>query len=344
MFLLNSILGTFSHDLAIDLGTANTLFYMKEKGIVLNEPSVVAIKRHNNGGSEILTVGKEAKMMIDRTPGNIVAVRPIRKGVIANFEVTQTMLKYFLRKVYKRVKFIRPRVIISVPSGITPVEKMAVRESVLSLGVREVFFIEELMAAAIGAGLPITEPRANMLVDIGGGTTEVAIISLAGVVNSQSVKVAGDEMDEAILQYIKRKYKILMGRNTAEHIKIKIGNAYPDKEIQTIQAKGIDLTTGIPKILILDSDEIRDVILEQVNTIIRTVTTTLEQISPEVAADLINTGILMTGGGSMLKNLEVLLRDRIRLPIKISNNPLTDVVVGSGKTLSNLSVISEVAI
>lgn len=343
MFLLDYILGNFSHDLAIDLGTANTLVYMKDKGIVLNEPSVVALKRYYDGSSKVLAVGKEAKMMLGRTPRDIVAVRPIKEGVIANFEVTETMLKHFLKKVHNRSKFIRPRVMIGVPSGITPVEKRAVRESALSVGVREVFFIEEPMAAAIGAGLPITEPSANMVVDIGAGTTEVAIISLAGIVYSNSVRVAGDAMDEAILQHIKRKYEILIGSSIAEQIKIKIGNAYPEEKIRTIEVKGRDLTNGIPRIFDIDSNEIREVISEQVKTIIATVRLALEQMSPELAADLINKGIVMTGGGSMLRNLDILFRKQIKLPIKKTSDPLLDVAVGCGKALSNLSVLNQVA-
>jgi rod shape-determining protein MreB len=344
MFLFDSVLGRFSHDLSIDLGTANTLVYVKDKGVVLNEPSVVAIKKDQRGGSKVLSVGKEAKMMLGRTPGNIVAIRPMKDGVIADFEITESMLRYFIRKAHNRRTLIRPRIIIGVPSGITPVERRAVRESAESAGAREVFFIEEPMAAAIGAGLPITEPAASMVIDIGGGTTEVAVISLSGIVYAKSVRVAGDDMDDAILQYIKRKYNLLIGASTAEIIKTTIGNAYPDDDIDTIEVKGRDLISGIPKILVIDSDEIREAISEQLNTIVGTVRNALEQMPPELAADLVDKGMVLTGGGSQLKNLAVLLRKQTKLPVIITENPLSDVAVGSGKALSNLSILSEVAL
>ncbi|MBW2064041.1 MAG: rod shape-determining protein [Deltaproteobacteria bacterium] len=343
MFLFDSIMGRFSHDLAIDLGTANTLVYVKGRGIVLNEPSVVAVKRDGKGESKVLAVGKEAKMMLGRTPGNIVAIRPMKDGVIADFEITEAMLRYFIRKVHNRRSLVRPRIIIGVPSGITSVEKRAVRESAESAGAREVFFIEEPMAAAIGAGLPITEPTASMIVDIGGGTTEVAVISMAGIVYSKSVRVAGDDMDEAILQHIKRNYNLLIGSQTAEIIKTGIGNAYPGEQIDTIEVKGRDLISGIPKILTIDSEEIRQAISEQLNTIVGTVRIALEQIPPELAADLVDKGIVLTGGGSLLKNLDVLLREETKLPIIITKDPLTDVAVGSGKALNDFSILREVA-
>ena len=342
--LLDPILGLFSNDLAIDLGTANTLVYMKGKGIVLSEPSVVAVKKDEKGGSKILAVGKEAKMMLGRTPGNIVAIRPMKDGVIADFEITETMLRYFITKVHNRRMLVRPRIIICVPSGITPVEKRAVRESAESAGAREVFLIEEAMAAAIGAGLPITEPTSNMVVDIGGGTTEVAVISLAGIVYSKSVRVAGDKMDEAILQYIKRKYNFLIGIRTAEIIKTTIGNAFPGDQIDTIEVKGRDLVTGIPKILTIDSDEIRKAISEQVETIVETVRIALEQMPPELAADVVDKGIVLTGWGALLKNLDVLLREETKLPITITEDPLSTMVLGSGKALDNFSVLKEIAI
>jgi len=342
--LLDPILGLFSNDLAIDLGTANTLVYVKGKGIVLSEPSVVAVRKDARGGSKVLAVGKEAKMMLGRTPGNIVAIRPMKDGVIADFEITEAMLRHFIRKVHNRSTLVRPRIIICVPSGITQVEKRAVRESAESAGAREVYLIEEPMAAAIGAGLPITEPRANMIVDIGGGTTEVAVISLAGIVYSKSVRVAGDKMDEAILQHIKRKYNLLIGLSTAEIIKTTIGNAYPTDHVETIEVKGRDLVTGIPKILTIDSDEIRKSISEQVETILETVRMALEQTPPELAADIVDTGIVLTGGGSLLKNLDVLLREETKLPITITEDPLTAVVLGSGKVLDNISLLREVAI
>jgi len=342
--LLDPILGLFSNDLAIDLGTANTLVYMKGKGIVLSEPSVVAVRKNGRGGSKVLSVGREAKMMLGRTPGNIVAIRPMKDGVIADFEITEAMLRHFIRKVHNRRTLVRPRIIICVPSGITQVEKRAVRESAESAGAREVFLIEEPMAAAIGAGLPITEPISNMVVDIGGGTTEVAVISLAGIVYSKSVRVGGDKMDEAILQYIKRKYNLLIGITTAELIKTGIGSAYPSDQAETIDVKGRDLVTGIPKILTIDSDEVRQAISEQIETIVETVRIALEQTPPELAADIVDTGIVLAGGGALLKNLDVLLREETRLPITITEDPLSTVVLGSGMALDNIAMLKEVAI
>lgn len=342
--LFDPLLGLFSNDLAIDLGTANTLVYMKGKGIVLHEPSVVAIKKDAKGANKILAVGKEAKMMLGRAPGNIVAIRPMKDGVIADFETTEAMLRHFIRTVHHRKTLVRPRIIVCVPSGITQVEKRAVRESAESAGAREVFLIEEPMAAAIGAGLPITEPTSNMVVDIGGGTTEVAVISLAGIVYSKSVRVGGDKMDEAILQHIKRKYNLLIGISTAEIIKTTIGSAFPSQQVDTIEVKGRDLVTGIPKILTIDSEEVRKAISEQVQTIIDTVRIALEQTPPELAADIVDTGIVMTGGGSLLKNIDVLLREETKLPITITEDPLSTVVLGSGKALDNLSILREVAI
>jgi rod shape-determining protein MreB and related proteins len=342
--LLDPILGLFSNDLAIDLGTANTLVYVKGRGIVLSEPSVVAVRKDAKGINKVLAVGKEAKMMLGRTPGNIVAIRPMKDGVIADFEITEAMLRHFIRKVHNRTTLVRPRIIICVPSGITQVEKRAVRESAESAGAREVFLIEEPMAAAIGAGLPITEPTSNMVVDIGGGTTEVAVISLAGIVYSKSVRVGGDKMDEAILQYIKRKYNLLIGPSTAEIIKTTIGNAYPSDHIETIEVKGRDLVTGIPKILTIDSDEVRKSISEQVETIVETVRIALEQTPPELAADIVDRGIVLTGGGAMLKDLDILLREETKLPITITEDPLSTVVLGSGKALDNMNVLREVMI
>jgi rod shape-determining protein MreB len=342
--LFDPILGLFSNDLAIDLGTANTLVYMKGKGIVLSEPSVVAVRSDGKGGNKVMAVGGEAKMMLGRTPGNIVAIRPMKDGVIADFEITESMLRHFIRKVHNRRTLVRPRIIIAVPSGITQVEKRAVRESAESAGAREVFLIEEPMAAAIGAGLPITEPTANMVVDIGGGTTEVAVISLAGIVYSKSVRVGGDKMDEAILQHLKRKYNLLIGIRTAEIIKTTIGNAYPGEKTETLEVKGRDLVTGIPKILTIDSEEIRKAISEQVETIVETVRIALEQTPPELAADIVDRGIVLTGGGSLLKNLDILLREETRLPITITEEPLSTVALGSGKALDNISILREVAI
>ena len=342
--LLDPVLGLFSNDLAIDLGTANTLVYVKGKGIVLNEPSVVALKKRDQGGNKILAVGKEAKAMLGRTPGDIVAIRPIKDGVIADFDITETMLRYFIRRVHNRRSLVRPRIIISVPLGITQVEKRAVRESAKSAGAREVFLIEEPMAAAIGADLPITEPTSNIVVDIGGGTTEVAVISLAGIVYSRSVRVAGDKMDEAILQYIKRKYNLLIGLQTAELIKVTIGSAYPMDEPESIEVKGRDLVTGIPKILTIDSEEVRNAISEQVETIVETVRIALEQTPPELSADVVDKGIVLAGGGALLKNLDVLLREETRLPITIADDPLSTVAIGAGKALDNLSVLREIMI
>jgi len=342
--LLDPIIGLFSNDLAIDLGTANTLVYVKGKGIVLNEPSVVAIRKGERGGNKVLAVGKEAKIMLGRTPGDIVATRPMKDGVIADFDITEIMLRYFIRQVHNRKSLVRPRIIISIPSGITQVEKRAVRESAESAGAREVFLIEEPMAAAMGADLPITEPTSNLVVDIGAGTTEVAVISLAGTVYSRSVRVAGDKMDEAILQHIKRKYNLLIGPQTAELIKVTVGNAYPTEEAECIEVKGRDLVTGIPKILTIDSEEVRKAISEQVDAIVETVRIALEQTPPELSADVVDKGIVLTGGGALLKNIDVLLREETRLPITITDDPLTTVVIGAGKLLDNLSILREVTV
>jgi rod shape-determining protein MreB and related proteins len=342
---LDPILGWFSNDLAIDLGTANTLVYVKGKGIVLSEPSVVAVRKNDRDHrTRVLAVGRDAKMMLGRTPGNIVAIRPMKDGVIADFEITEAMLRHFIRKVHNRRSLIRPRIIICVPSGITPVEKRAVRESAESAGAREVYLIEEPMAAAIGAGLPITEPICNMVVDIGGGTSEVAVISLAGIVYSKSVRVGGDKMDEAILQYVKRTYNLLIGERTSEIIKTTIGNAYPGSEIESMDVKGRDLVTGIPKIINVNSDEIRQAIQEQIDSIVAAVKTALEQTPPELAADIVDRGIYLTGGGALLKNLDTLLHQETGLPIKIADDPLSTVVMGSGKALDNLNILKEVMV
>lgn len=339
------ILGAFSSDLAIDLGTANTLVYVKGKGIILSEPSVVAVSTGNRSKNRVLAVGLEAKNMLGKTPGNILAIRPMRDGVIADFEVTEAMLRHFIHKVHNRRTFVRPRIIIAVPSGITQVEKRAVRESAESAGAREVFLIEEPMAAAIGAGLPITEPTCNMIVDIGGGTTEVAVISLKGIVYSRSVRVAGDKMDSAIIQYIKRKYNLLIGERSAEVIKTSIGNAFPDAQnLETIEVKGRDLASGIPKILSIDSEEIRIAISEQIDAIIETVKIALEQTPPELSADIVDRGIILTGGGALLKNLDKLIREETSLPVTVTEDPLSTVASGSGKALDNLEILKEVVI
>ena len=341
---LNPILGRFSNDLAIDLGTANTLVFAKGQGIVVNEPSVVAVRRNGRGSNKVLAVGQEAKMMLGRTPGHIEAIRPMKDGVIADFEVAEAMLRYFIKKANNRRTLMRPRIIACVPSGITQVEKRAVRESAELAGAREVFLIEEPMAAAIGAGLPITEPTSNMVVDIGGGTTEVAVISLAGIVYSKSVRVGGDKMDEAIFQYIRSKYNLLIGERTAELIKTTVGNAYRADNIEQMQVKGRDLATGIPKILSIDSDEVRKSITEQIKTIVETVKVALEQTPPELAADIVDNGIVLTGGGALLKDLDTLLREETGLPITITEDPLSTVVLGSGRALDEIDVLRDVMI
>lgn len=341
---LDSLWGLFSVDLAIDLGTANTLIYVKGQGIVCNESSVVAVQKDVRGARRVLAVGIEAKRMLGRTPGNIVAIRPLKDGVIADFETTEAMLRYFIRKVNSRHTLVRPRIVICVPNGITEVEKRAVRESAESAGAREVYLMEEPMAAAIGAGLPVTEPIGNMIVDVGGGTTEVAVISLAGVVFSRSVRVGGDKMDEAISQYIKRKYNLLIGERTAELIKITIGSAYPLEESQSMEIKGRDLVGGVPKTVELSDDEIRDSLLEPINQIVDAVRVALERTPPELASDIVDRGIVLAGGGALLRNLDVLLSGETGLPVVQADDPLTAVVMGAGKALDELSLLREVAI
>ena len=340
--VFDALWGLFSTDLAIDLGTANTLVYVKGKGILFSEPSVVAIRMDSKGGKSVLAVGREAKEMSGRTPGNIFAIRPMKDGVIADFEITGEMLRYFIAKAHNRKTLLRPRVVISVSSGITPVEKRAVRESAQSAGAREIYLIEEPMAAAIGAGLPVTEASGNMVVDIGGGETEVAVISLSGIVTSQSIRVAGDKMDEAILQYVKRKYNLLIGERTAELIKINIGSAYPEENPQSIEVKGRDLMTGIPKSLEINSEEVREALAESINTIIDTVRITLEGTPPELAADIVDKGIVLVGGGALLKNLDLLLREVTNLPITIADDPLSSVVLGAGMVLDNEKLLHTV--
>ena len=343
--LFDWVFGLFSNDMAIDLGTATTLTYVKDRGIVAHEPSVVAVQKNGaNGLRGVLAVGTEAKEMLGRTPGNIVAIRPMKDGVIADFEVTEAMLRYFIARAHKRKTLVRPRIIICVPSGITEVEKRAVRDSALAASAREVYLIEEPMAAAIGAGLPITEPSGNMIVDIGGGTTEVAIISLAGIVYSKSVRVAGDKMDEAIIQHMKRKYNLLIGERTAEQIKKAIGNAYPTEEVTKMEVKGRDLVAGVPKTITTNSDEIRESLSEPINAIVEAVRVVLERTPPELSADIVDKGIVLTGGGAQLRNLDVLLREETGLPVMLSDNPECAVVLGTGKALDELKLLKEVTI
>ncbi len=343
--MFNKILGLFSNDLAIDLGTANTCVYVKGQGVVLNEPSVVAVKKDAKGSNKVLAVGDEAKRMLGRTPGNIVAIRPMKDGVIADFEITESMLRYFISQVHNSRKLVRPRIIICVPTGITQVEKRAVKESAQSAGAREVYLVEEPMAAAIGANLPITEPISNMVIDIGGGTTEVAVISLAGIVYSRSVRVGGDKMDESILHHIKRKYNLLIGLGNAEIIKQQIGSAYQgDYDKDEMQVKGRDLVSGIPQYLTVNSEEIRNALYEEVDSIVQTVRMALEQTPPELAADIVDRGIVLTGGGALLKGIDYLIREQTSLPITLVEDPLSTVVVGSGKILDNLDILKEVTI
>src|SRR5271165_4934979 len=319
--MLNSLFGWLSKDLAIDLGTANTLVYVKGEGIVCNEPSVVAVQKDSRGSRRVLAIGSEAKKMLGRTPGSIVAIRPLKDGVIADFEITEAMLRYFIQKIHNRKALVRPRIIIGVPFGITEVEKRAVTESAQSAGAREVYLVEEPMAAAIGAGLPITEPSGNMIVDIGGGTTEVAVISLAGIVYSQSVRVGGDKMDDAIAAYLKRKYNLAIGEQTAERIKIQLGNAYPLERQLTCEVKGRDLVAGVPKTVVVNSDEIREALTEPIHNITEAVLTALEKTPPELAADIVDKGVVLTGGGALLRNLDVLLREETGLPVMVCDDP-----------------------
>jgi len=334
----------FSKDLAIDLGTANTLVFSKEKGIIINEPSVVAVHRDAQGQTRILDIGKEAKAMLGRTPGNINAIRPIKDGVIADFEVTQNMLKHFILKASDKAHFMRPRVVICIPNGVTQVEKRAVKESSHSAGAREVYLIEEPMAAAIGAGLPITEPSGNMIVDIGGGTTEVAVISLGGIVYSKSVRVAGDKFDDCIVNYIKRKYSLLIGESTAENIKILIGNAYPFEELRTTQVKGRDLITGSPKTIEVNSEEMREAISDPIAEIIDAIKTALERTPPELSADIVDNGIILTGGGALLSGLDMLIKEKTGLPVALAEDPLTCVVRGAGMVLDDMDLLRQVTV
>jgi rod shape-determining protein MreB len=337
--------GFLSSNVAIDLGTANTLVYAQNQGIVLNEPSVVAIAEHR-GKKHVLAVGNEAKLMVGRTPGNIQAIRPLREGVIADFEVAEEMIKYFIQRVHKRRKFISPQVIICVPSGSTAVERRAIQESAESAGARKVFLIEEPMAAAIGAGLPVTDPQGSMVVDIGGGTTEVAVISLGGIVHARSVRIGGDSMDEAIVAYIRRHHNLLIGESTAERIKKTIGSAIkPEKGAgKTMSIKGRDLVNGIPKEIIIDERQIAESLAEPVGGIVDAVHITLEHTPPELAADIVEKGIVMTGGGSLLNNLDQVLRDATGLPVSIADDPLSCVAIGTGKALEQIKALKDVLI
>ncbi len=346
MGFLDKLSEYISNDIAIDLGTANTLVYAKGRGIILDEPSVVAVQKNYRGmQNRVLAVGKEAKEMLGRTPGSIVAIRPIKDGVIADFEVTGSMLKYFISKsTGNRKSFIRPRIIICVPYGITQVEKRAVKEAAHSAGAREVYLIEEPMAAAIGAGLPITDPTGSMVVDMGGGTTGVAVISLGGIVYCKSIKVAGDKFDEAIVSYVRRQFNLLIGERTAENIKTQIGNAYPFEEERSMEIKGRDLVAGAPKTIEITSSQVNDALMDPLSEVVDAVRTALEKTPPELASDIVDNGIVLTGGGALLANLDVLLRERTGLPVSIAENPLSCVVMGSGKVLDELDLLKQLTV
>lgn len=332
----NKLHSLLSNDIGIDLGTANTLVYASDRGIVLREPSVVAIQE---GSKRILAVGDEAKRMLGRTPGNIVAIRPMKSGVIADFDVTEKMIRYFIRKVHTR-KLRKPRVLVAVPNDITEVEKRAVKDSAIAAGARDVFLIEEPMAAAIGVGLPVQEPAGNMIVDIGGGTTEVALISLAGIVFAKSVRVGGDEMDECIVQYMRRVYNLMIGERTAEEIKIKLGSAYPQGHEATLDVKGRDLVAGLPKTLTVTSEEIREALQEPVSQIVDAVRTCLEKCPPELSADLVDRGIVLAGGGSLLTGLDKLTAEQTGLPVHMADDPMSAVAEGTGVVLNELDFLA----
>jgi rod shape-determining protein MreB and related proteins len=334
-------LSFLGRDMAVDLGTANTLVYVRGRGIVLNEPSVVAI---NTNLGKIVAVGVEAKRMIGRTPGNIVAVRPLKDGVIADFDVTERMLRYFIQKVHKRRHFAKPRIVVAVPSGITGVEQRAVKEAGYQAGARRVYIIEEPMAAAIGAGLPVNEPTGNMVVDIGGGTTEVAIISLGGIVTSQSVRVGGDELDQAIITYAKKEYSLMLGERTAEEIKVAIGSAYPFDDEPHAEIRGRDLVSGLPKTIVISAEEVRTAIEEPVNSIVDAVKTTLDKCPPELSGDIMDRGIALTGGGALLKNFDERFREETGMPIHMVDNPLDSVVLGSGKCVEDFEALRQVLV
>lgn len=334
-------LSFLSSDLAIDLGTANTLVYAKSKGIVVSEPSIVAVNRSTG---RVEAVGRDAKEMLGRTPGNISAIRPMKDGVIADFEITEKMLSHFIRKAHNRSTLVRPRIVIGIPSEVTQVEKRAVKDSAFKAKASEVYLVDQAMAAAIGAGLPITEPSGNLIVDIGGGTTDIAVISLAGIVYSKSVRVAGNEMDEAIIQHIKKKYNLLIGERTAELIKTEIGSAFPLDEPLTQEIKGRDLIEGVPKTLTITDGEIREALVEPISTIVNAVRVALERTPPELSADIVDRGIVLTGGGSLLKNLDKLLREETGLPVSVAEDPLCSVVLGTGKMLSDFDLLRKISL
>jgi rod shape-determining protein MreB len=338
---LRSLFSLFSSDLAIDLGTANTLVYARGKGIVVNEPSIVALNKNTN---EVEAVGKEAKEMLGRTPGNIVAIKPMKDGVIADFKVTEKMLNYFIQKAHNRKMLVHPRIVIGVPSEITQVEKRAVMDSAYRAKASEVYLVEQAMVAAIGAGLPITEPSGNMVVDIGGGTTDIAVISLSGIVYSRSVRMAGNQMDEAIMNYLKRKYNLLVGERTAEQIKMEIGSGYPLDKPLTMEIKGRNLIEGVPKTITVDDSEIREALSECVSTIMNAVRVALERTPPELSADISDRGIVLTGGGALLKNLDKRIREETGLPVSIADDPLCSVVLGTGKMLSDFKLLRKISI
>ena len=338
---IRALFGYFSNDLAIDLGTANTLVYARGRGIVVDEPSIVAINKKTN---KVAAVGHEAKEMLGRTPGNIVAIKPMKDGVIADFDVTEEMLKYFIRKAHNRNHLLSPRIVISIPSEITQVEKRAVRESALRAKASEVFLVEDAMAAAIGAGLPIAEPSGNMIVDIGGGTTDIAVISLSGIVYSRSVRVAGNEMDESIIQYIKRKHNLLIGERTAEQIKINIGSAASLEQPMTMEIKGRDLIEGIPKTLEITDDEIREALSDCIATVVNALRVALERTPPELSADIVDNGIVLTGGGALLKNLDLRIKAETGLPVYPAEDPLSSVVLGTGKMLQEMSLLRQISL
>lgn len=338
----NKILGMFSNDLAIDLGTANTLVYVKGKGIICDEPSMVVFNRDNK---KPVAIGREAKEMLGKTPSSIVTIRPLKDGVIADFDATEEMLKYFITKAHNRRNFISPRIIVGVPSGITQVEQRAVKDAAYASGAREVYLIEEPMAAAVGVGLPVGEPSGNMIVDVGGGTTDVAVISIDGIVYSKVVRVGGDRMDEAIMAYIKRKYNLLIGEKTAEQIKIKLGSAYPTKDkLEPVGVKGRDLLSGIPKAINITEDEIRDALQESVGVILDTIKVTLENTPPELSADIVDRGIVLAGGGALLRGLDAAIREQTGVPVVVPDDPLTAVVRGCGIMLDKLEILKRVAI